>query len=61
MVEEKRAYENLGVAYQSQGNYRKAIECHEKYLKIALEVGDQAGEGRAYGNLGIAYQSLGGY
>ncbi|XP_067046747.1 tetratricopeptide repeat protein 28-like [Acropora muricata] len=39
----------------------KAIEYHEKDLKIAKEIGDRAGEGRAYGNLGIVYKSLGDY
>ena len=39
----------------------KAIQYHEKRLKIAKEIGDRAGEGGAYGNLGIAYQSLGDY
>ncbi|XP_044167575.1 LOW QUALITY PROTEIN: tetratricopeptide repeat protein 28-like, partial [Acropora millepora] len=43
------------------GDYRKAIEYHEKHLKIAIEIGDRGGEGRAYGNLGNAYQSLGDY
>ena len=45
----------------SLGDYRKAIEYHEKHLKIAIEIGDRGGEGRAYGNLGNAYQSLGDY
>ena len=36
----------------------KAIEYHEKHLKIAKEIGDRAGEGRTYGNLGNAYHSL---
>ena len=43
------------------GDYQKAIEYHEKHLKIAKEIGDQGGEGAGYGNLGIAYQSLGDY
>ena len=42
----------------SLGDYPKAIEYHEKHLKIAKEMGDQGGEGRAYGHLGDAYQSL---
>ena len=37
---------------------RKAIEYHEKHLKIAIEIGDRAGEGRAYANLGSDYGSL---
>ena len=49
------AYGNLGIAYQSLGDFQKAIEYHEKRLKIAKEIGDRAGEGGAYGNLGIAY------
>ena len=58
---EGRAYGNLdnAYAYDSLGDYRKAIEFHDKHLKIAKEIGDRDGEGRAYGNLGNAYQSLG--
>ena len=56
---EGRGYGSLGNAYQSLGDFRKAIEYHEKHLKIAIEIGDRAGEGQAYGNLGIPYQSLG--
>ena len=33
----------------------------KKHLKIAIEIGDQGGEGRAYGGLGNAYQSLSNY
>ena len=55
---EGRAYGNLGNAYQSLGDFRKAIQYHELRLQIAKEVGDKAGEGRAYGNLGNAYQRL---
>ena len=57
-VGEGRAYENLGNAYFSLGNFRKAIEYYEKDLKIAIGIGDRAGEGGAYGNLGNAYFSL---
>ena len=55
------AYGNLGNAYQSLGEYRKAIEYHEKFLKIVIEIGDRGGEGAAYGNLGNTYRSLGEY
>ena len=33
----------------------KPLSIMKNYLKIAIEIGDRAGEGRAYGNLGIAY------
>jgi tetratricopeptide (TPR) repeat protein len=52
-------YGNLGCAYQSQGDFSKAIQYHGQHLAIAKEVGGRAGEGRACANLGIAYQSLG--
>ena len=55
------AYENLGNAYDSLGDYRKSIEYNENALKIAIEIGDRRGEGGAYGNLGNAYDSLGEY
>ena len=52
-----------GTAYTSNrsGDCRKALEYHEKHLKIAQEMGDRAGEGSAYGNLGNAYWSLSKY
>ena len=36
----------LGIAYYSLGDFRKAIEYHERHLKISKEVGDRAGEGK---------------
>ena len=52
---------NLGNAYKSLGDYKKAIEYHQKQLKIAKEIGDRAGEVAAYENLRNACQSLGDY
>ncbi|CAH3184240.1 unnamed protein product [Porites lobata] len=49
----------LGIAYHNLGDFRKAIEYHERHLRISKEVGDRAGEGIAYCNLGNAYDSLG--
>ena len=49
----------LGIAYYSLGDFRKAIEYHERHLKISKEVGDRAGERIAYCYLGNAYHSLG--
>jgi tetratricopeptide (TPR) repeat protein len=58
---EGMAYGNLGIAYQSQGDFSKAIKYYGQRLAIAKEVGDRAGEGRAYANLGNAYQSQADY
>ena len=41
----------LGLAYDSLGNYAKAIEYHEQSLAIAREIKDRLGEGNALGNL----------
>ncbi|KAL9963813.1 hypothetical protein ACROYT_G027358 [Oculina patagonica] len=55
----KLDFDNLSNTYYSLGDFKKAIEYHERHLKIAKEVGDRAGEGKSYGNLGNAYRSLG--
>jgi len=56
---ESNCYGNLGLAYWSLGDFRKAIEYYERSLKIAKEIGNRAGESNCYGNLGNAYWSLG--
>ena len=63
IVLEKEQLTDVWVIYihQSMGDYRKAIDCHEKRLKIAIGIGDQAGEGRAYGHTGEAYRSMSEY
>ena len=48
-----------GNDYYNQGNFRKAIDCHEKALQIADRLGDKIEEARAKGNIGNAYRSLG--
>ena len=60
-VGESNCYGNLGIAYQSLGNFEKAIEYHEKSLDIFNDIGDRAGESKCYWYLGIAYQSLGNF
>ena len=52
---------NLGLAYNSLGEYRKAIECQEQSLFRAREQGDQRGLAKSLNNLGVAYNSLGEY
>ena len=56
-----RVYNSNKRSFQSLDDYRKALEYHEKRLKIAIEIGNQAAEERAYRNLGNVYHSLGDY
>lgn len=56
---EGNAYDNLGIAYSSLGDFKTAIGCHERCLKIANELGDRSGEGSAYDNLGVVHSKLG--
>ena len=58
---EGAALGNLGSAYDSLGEHRRAAEYHEQHLAITQEVGDRKGEGKALGNLGLAYDGLGEY
>ena len=41
MTEQRKgdAYSTLGAAYNSLNEFRQAMECHEKHLNIAKEVG----------------------
>ena len=56
---EGRSYANLGCAHFGLGQFKTAIDYHQRDLKIAKEVGDKAGEGRGHGNLGRASDSVG--
>ena len=56
---EGRSYCNLGIAYNSLGQFKTAIKYYQRHLEIAKEVGDKIGEGRSLGGLGNAYNSLG--
>ncbi len=51
----------LGSAYNSLGQYEKAIDHHMQALAISREIHDRRGEGSRLGNLGNAYNSLGQY
>ena len=51
-------YNNLGSAYKSLGEVRKAIEFYQLSLTIATETGNKGGKGTVYNNLGSAYASL---
>ena len=52
-------YSNLGSAYDSLGESRKAIEFFQLSLTIATETGNKSLEGTVYSNLGSAYDSVG--
>jgi len=45
----------LGIAYNDEGNYDKAIECYQKAITIDPDYAD------AYYNLGLAYKDKGNY
>ena len=51
-------YNNLGSAYQSLGDFWKAIEFHQLALSVAKETGNRYSQGKTYINLGLAHQSL---
>ena len=53
------SYGNLGCAYLGLGQFKTAIDYHQRDVEIAKEVGDKAREGRSRGNLGRAYDSVG--
>ena len=59
LKEEKLGYNQVGCASKSLGDFKKAIDYHERHLKIAKEVGDISGEGNACCNLGCTYYCLG--
>ncbi|MEC4982658.1 MAG: tetratricopeptide repeat protein, partial [Oscillatoria sp. PMC 1076.18] len=52
---------SLGNAYNSLGEYRRAIEFQQQSLEIFRAIGDRRGEANSLGNLGNAYDSLGEY
>jgi len=56
---EGAALGNLGNAYATLGEARKAIEFYEQALAIAQEIGDRRNEGNWLGNLGNALYGLG--
>ena len=47
------------ISREDKAHGKTAIDCYERHLKIAKELGDRSGEGNSYGNLGNAHFSLG--
>ena len=56
--EEGLAYCFLGSAFWSMGDFRTAIDCHERHLQITKELGDRSGESVAYIDLARVHESL---
>ncbi|QVJ81667.1 nephrocystin-3 [Prevotella sp. khp1] len=56
-------YKVIGLIYQKQGNYEKALEYHQKDITLwENTVDDQRGDlSTAYGNLGTTYYQMGDY
>ena len=55
---EAEAYDNLGDAYQSVGDYKQAIVYYNLELAISKELGNRVREGSTYRVLGNAYERL---
>ena len=49
----------LGLHLHLLGRTQEAMDCFEKCVSLAREIGDRHGEGAALGNLGIAHRRLG--
>ena len=56
---EGTTYSNLGNTHHGLGDFKTAIDYHERHVKIAIELGDRSGKGSAYRNLGNACYRLG--
>ncbi|MGC1120505.1 MAG: tetratricopeptide repeat protein, partial [Candidatus Methanofastidiosia archaeon] len=56
---EAKCYTNFGDIYYGLGDFKKALEYHERSLEIAEETGDKDGKLVCYTNLGNVYNDLG--
>ena len=56
---EGAAYGNLGLAYYSLGNFKKAIKFHQQALGIFKDVESKDLEAMSHNHLGVAYYSVG--
>ena len=57
------SYNNIGFVYDAQGNYTKALECHNKALAIRLKVlgENHPDTATSYNNIGAVYYNQGNY
>jgi len=56
-----RAYGNLGLSYESQGNFTEALNHQEQHLSLAAEMNDRVAKTLAYSSLGRIHHALGNY
>ncbi|KAL9986565.1 hypothetical protein ACROYT_G000733, partial [Oculina patagonica] len=54
-------YSRLGTAYYFISDFTNAIDCYNKALALAKDMGNTKGECTNYGNLGNAYLKAGEY
>ncbi|MEZ4687766.1 MAG: tetratricopeptide repeat protein [Bacteroidia bacterium] len=52
---------NIGLIYNDQGNYPRALEYYQNSLAIKEELGDQKGIAGGLVNIGIIYYGQGNY
>jgi tetratricopeptide (TPR) repeat protein len=57
------SFNNMANVYQSQGDYPKALECHEKSLRVRLKAlgTEHASVGNSFNGMASVYQSQGDY
>jgi tetratricopeptide (TPR) repeat protein/CHAT domain-containing protein len=55
------ALHNMGIIYQSWGDYDRALELYGQSLAIDEKLGDQSGVSRSYHQMGMVYQARGDY
>lgn len=51
------SYNNIGLIYEKQGDYDKAIEYHLQSKQIKQDMGDKQGMAASYNNIGILYKN----
>jgi CHAT domain-containing protein/tetratricopeptide (TPR) repeat protein len=54
-------FDGMGSALRNLGEYRQAIDCHNKQLALGQSLRIKRGEVQAYFGLGCAFQALGNY
>ncbi len=52
-----QCFNNVGVIYEYQADYPKALEYYRKSLKIKVGLGDKSGISKSYSNIGNIYKS----